>query len=200
MVPNFEPAGCLVLIVLMNNILTHMSMIMENELLITLLTIPRTASSANWDAGMNTTRISLITKMNEATRSIHLMYGDVLSFVFSSSLCPKIFVIPMMHHPRISVVTTVEMHGTRYSDLMTAPRTSAPRVPSMYPSMFAMIMTAAVNSTLSPLFMQMIRAIAIVRTVSSSSSVMPAMRQPSATAACINAKMCIIQDINMHRS
>ena len=106
----------------------------------------------------------------------------------------------MMHHPRISVVITVETQWTRYSELMNDCSTSAPSVPSMKPRMFAIMTMVAVNSTLSPCFMQMIRDIAMVSTVSRSSSDTPDRRHTNATAACIKANMCIIQDIIMHRS
>ena len=67
-------------------------------------------------------------------------------------------------------------------------------VPSRNPIMLTTIIIAAINSMLTPLFLHRISAIDIVRMVSNNSSSTPAIRQPKATAACSNAKICITQE------
>ena len=112
-----------------------------------------------------------------------------------SSLLENTMVIATMHHPRISVVISVEREWITYSDRMKEPRTLAPSVPRRYPIMLTMMTTAAVNSTFSPCLRQMISDSAIVRIVRKSSSSMPASLHKRATAACIRAKTCMIPDI-----
>ena len=121
--------------------------------------------------------------MPAAIRRIHFMYGEALMSAGLSSFLTNMFVIATMHHPRISVVTAVEMPWTAYSEWMNVCSTFAPKVPIRKPRMFTMMTTAAVNSTLSPCFMHMISDRAIVSTVSRSWSSKPANRHPNATAA-----------------
>ena len=179
--------------VLMNNRLTQMRMTSENVFDITFLTISKTCSCSKGVLGMNATMKSLSVKIPAAISRIHLMYCDDFRSVYFSAFWPKMLVIPMMLHQRISVVIIVDRQCTTYSELMKDCSTFAPNVPIRKPMMFTTMMTVAVNSIFKPIFMQMISDNAMVSTVSRSWSSIPAIRQPNATTACINANICIIQ-------
>ena len=155
------------------------------------LIISNTPSCSRGVWERNSTMNIRIRNIPDARRRIHLRYGDDLKLVVS--FCPKTLVIPMMHHPRISVVIVVERQWTRYSDCMRACKVFAPNVPIRKPRMFTMITTVAVNSVFSPILIQMIRPIAIVSTVRNSWSSMPAVRHTNATTAWSNANIWMVQ-------
>ena len=193
MVLTFDDGFSRLPIVLMNRMLTQISMIREKELVMNFLIISNTLSCSIGVWSRNSTMNIRIRNIPDASSRIHLRYGDDLKLMASSSFCPKTLVIPMMHHPRISVVTVVERQWTRYSESMRTCSVFAPNVPIRKPSMFTMITTVAVNSVFSPIFMQMIRAIAIVSTVRSSWSSIPDVRQTKATTAWSKANIWMVQ-------
>lgn len=191
-VPAFETGDGLLGSDLMNIMFTQMSMMVAKVLDMTLPIVSNMLLCSNGTFENRMKMIILITNIPEAIMRSHFRYGDDLRLFFSELLPPNILVMATMHQPIISVVSRVEMACTAYSDLMKDCSTLAPRVPRRNPMMFTMITTAAVNSILSPCFMQMMRDIAIVSMVRKSSSSMPASLQTNATQACRRAKICMI--------
>ena len=175
-------------------ILTQISIVSGTGLPSTSLAIWKMPSSSRGPREKTATIRSLITNIPPATSKSHLRYvEDGASAFFVSGSFLKNLVMATTLHPRISVVMAVATALTAYPAGMILSRISAAKVPRRYPRMFITITMAAVNSMLSPFFMQIISARAIVRTVRRSSSPTPARRHPSATSAWSKANICIIQ-------
>ena len=114
----FEASFCLVTNDLMNRMLTQTIIIVENGLVMNLRIVLKmiSCSTTVWD--MIATIRSLRTNIPEATTNIHFMYGEDLRYSVCASFWLNIFVVPSMHHPRISVVMIVERQCTAYGDAM----------------------------------------------------------------------------------
>ena len=134
-------------------------------------------------------------KIPDTMAMSHLKYGDDFMLSTFSVLLANTLVKATMHHPSISVVTSVEREWTKYSEERNDCRTFAPMVPSMKPMILTIMTMIAVNSIFTPCLRHMRRDMTIVRIVRKSSSSMPASLQASATAACRTAKRCMIPDI-----
>lgn len=105
----------------------------------------------------------------------------------------SILVIQNVPHPRIIVVTKVTIELTIVGLCRALESSAAPSVPRRKPAIFTTITQAAVTSILSPCLRQRITVIAIVSSVSISSSLM--LNTPSiiAVSACATAKPVIIR-------
>ena len=65
-----------------------------------------------------------------AARSVHLMDESDILLPESERILGKSFDSPTTHHPRISVVMTVDTACTAYAELINPSRMDAPTVPN----------------------------------------------------------------------